>query len=125
MGLLAHLRAHMDKDRRHHPMLGRRTLTCTLFQAGEGPNSVPALARPPFDMRTLPGQTGPGAAPGFQLGTRVNGKVRDKLEAAPDADMEQIKAEALKLPSVVKHMEGKEVVKIIAVPGKLVNVVVR
>jgi acetylornithine deacetylase len=57
-GLLARLRAHMATDRRHHPMLGRRSLTCTLFQAGEGPNSVPALARLTFDMRTLPDQTG-------------------------------------------------------------------
>jgi acetylornithine deacetylase len=58
MGLLQHLRAHMDADRRHHPLLGRRTLTCTLFEAGEGPNSVAARARLTFDMRTLPDQTG-------------------------------------------------------------------
>ncbi len=58
MELLAHLRVYMAADRRNHPMLGRRTLTCTLLQAGEGPNSVPALARLTFDMRTLPDQTG-------------------------------------------------------------------
>jgi len=56
--LLAHLRTHMAADPRRHPMLGRRSLTCTLLQAGEGPNSVPALARLTFDMRTLPDQTG-------------------------------------------------------------------
>lgn len=58
MGLLAHLRAHMEANPRRHPILGGRTLTCTLFRAGEGPNSVPALARLTFDMRTLPDQTG-------------------------------------------------------------------
>jgi succinyl-diaminopimelate desuccinylase len=58
MGLLAHLRAHMEANPRRHPILGGRTLTCTLFQAGEGPNSVAALARLTFDMRTLPDQTG-------------------------------------------------------------------
>jgi acetylornithine deacetylase len=58
MDLLAHLRAHMASDSRRHPMLGRRSLTCTQLQAGEGPNSVPALARLTFDMRTLPDQTG-------------------------------------------------------------------
>ena len=56
---------------------------------------------------------------------QVNGKVRDKLQAAPNADMEQVKAEALALPSVAKHTEGKQIVKVITVPGKLVNVVVK
>jgi len=65
------------------------------------------------------------AAPSFTIVVQVNGKIRDRMETAPDADLEAVKAEALKLPSVVKHMEGKEIVKIIAVPGKLVNVVVK
>jgi leucyl-tRNA synthetase len=55
----------------------------------------------------------------------VNGKMRDKLEAAPNADMAEVEKAALKLPGVIKHMEGKAVVKIVAVPGKLVNVVVK
>ena len=41
-----------------HPLLGESTLTCTMFQAGEGPNTVPASARLTFDYRTLPPQTG-------------------------------------------------------------------
>ncbi|MHB8995632.1 MAG: leucine--tRNA ligase [Armatimonadota bacterium] len=56
---------------------------------------------------------------------QVNSKVRDKLEVTPDTDMEEIKAQALKLPGVVRHVEGKEIVKVVAVPGKLVNVVVK
>lgn len=56
--LLSHLRAHMDANPRRHAILGGRTLTCTMLQAGEGPNSVAALARLTFDMRTLPDQTG-------------------------------------------------------------------
>jgi leucyl-tRNA synthetase len=56
---------------------------------------------------------------------QVNSKVRDKLEVAPDTDMEEIKTQALKLPGVARHVEGKEIVKVVAVPGKLVNVVVK
>lgn len=41
-----------------HPLLGESTLTCTMFHAGEGPNTVPATARLTFDYRTLPSQTG-------------------------------------------------------------------
>ena len=41
-----------------HPLLGKSTFTCTMFQAGEGPNTVPASARLTFDYRTLPAQTG-------------------------------------------------------------------
>lgn len=54
----AYLRAYMKDDTRDHPMLGRRTLTCTMIEGGEGPNSVAAEARLTFDFRTLPDQTG-------------------------------------------------------------------
>ncbi|MCE5240284.1 leucine--tRNA ligase, partial [bacterium] len=56
---------------------------------------------------------------------QVNGKVRDKVEVPADTDMAQVQEQALTLPNVVKHTEGKQVVKVIAVPGKLVNVVVK
>ncbi len=59
--LIVFLRDYMRGDERFHPMLGGRTLTCTLLEAGEGPNSVPALAKLTFDMRTLPDQSGPEA----------------------------------------------------------------
>lgn len=56
--LIVHLRARMQADRRHHPLLGSRSLTCTLLEGGEGANTVPARARLTFDFRTLPDQTG-------------------------------------------------------------------
>lgn len=60
-GLLAHLKDYMAATQRSHPLLGRRTLTCTLMQAGEGANSVPSHAAMTFDFRTLPDQTGADA----------------------------------------------------------------
>ena len=56
---------------------------------------------------------------------QVNGKVRDKLEVPAGTDMAEVEQQALGLPNVVKHMEGKAVVKVVLVAGKLVNVVVR
>ncbi len=56
--LLAHLRAYAAGAPRNHPLLGGRTLTCTMIEGGEGPNTVPAHVRLTFDFRTLPDQTG-------------------------------------------------------------------
>jgi leucyl-tRNA synthetase len=56
---------------------------------------------------------------------QVNGKVRDHLEVAAGADMEALAAQAQALPGVVRHLEGKQVVRAITVPDKLVNIVAR
>ena len=41
-----------------HPLLGSATLTCTAFEAGDGPNTVPSRARLRFDYRYLPSEKG-------------------------------------------------------------------
>ncbi len=56
---------------------------------------------------------------------QVNGKVRDQLEVAVDADPEQVKAAALASTKIRKWTDGKHIVKTIYVPGKLVSVVVK
>jgi leucyl-tRNA synthetase len=55
---------------------------------------------------------------------QVNGKIRDRFTAAPETGKEELEQRALGLPGVLKWMEGKKVQKVIAVPGKLVNIVV-
>ncbi|MGU3401229.1 M20 family metallopeptidase [Brucellaceae bacterium D45D] len=56
--LVRHLRDYMSSHEREHDTLGRRTMTCTMMQAGEGANTVPGKAVLTFDLRTLPDQTG-------------------------------------------------------------------
>jgi leucyl-tRNA synthetase len=59
------------------------------------------------------------------LVVQVNGKLRDRIEApaeAPEADLLALARESEK---VRRHLDGKEIVKEIVVPGKLVNLVVR
>jgi len=54
---------------------------------------------------------------------QVNGKLRDKLEVAADADKETIEALALQTPGAIRNVEGKTIRKVIVVPGKLINIV--
>jgi leucyl-tRNA synthetase len=56
---------------------------------------------------------------------QVNGRVRDRVEAP--AGIEDAEAERLARDSeaVQRHTEGKQIVKVIVVPGRLVNIVVR
>ncbi|WP_374763154.1 leucine--tRNA ligase [Yunchengibacter salinarum] len=59
------------------------------------------------------------------LAVQVNGKVRDTLDAAPDADKAHIEQAALALEKVRRFTDGKTVHKVIVVPGKIVNIVVK
>jgi leucyl-tRNA synthetase len=56
---------------------------------------------------------------------QVNGKLRDRIEAAADAGEAELLALARASEKVRRHLDGKDVVKEIVVPGKLVNLVVR
>ncbi len=56
---------------------------------------------------------------------QVNGKLRDRIEAPAEAPQEQLLELARASEKVSAHLDGKEVVKEIVVPGKLVNLVVR
>jgi len=56
---------------------------------------------------------------------QINGKVRDRVEAAVDAAQEEIEELALQLPRVQELTSGKQIVKIIIVPKKLVNIVTK
>ena len=60
----------------------------------------------------------------IELAVQVNGRIRDKIEVASDADEETIKAEALKAEKAIPFIEGKTVRKVIVIKGSLVNIVV-
>lgn len=56
---------------------------------------------------------------------QVNGKLRGKLTVPASYDDERIEREALSLPKIQEKIEGKKIIKIITVSGKLVNIVVK
>ncbi|CAB5499946.1 Leucyl-tRNA synthetase (EC [Bathymodiolus thermophilus thioautotrophic gill symbiont] len=60
-----------------------------------------------------------------QIIVQVNGKLRAKLMINANADKAQVEAQALADENVVKFTDGKTIVKVIVVPNKLVNVVVK
>jgi leucyl-tRNA synthetase len=61
----------------------------------------------------------------YELVCQVNGKLRDRVTAATGADADELKELCRAAPNVRAHLDGKEIVKEIVVPGKLVNLVVR
>ena len=54
---------------------------------------------------------------------QVNGRVRDRLQVAPDLPEEELVARARESSRVRAHIDGSEVSRTIVVPGKLVNFV--
>ncbi len=55
----------------------------------------------------------------------MNGKLRARVEAAVDAPEEELLRLAVSTDAVRRHLDGKEIVKKVVLPGKLVNLVVR
>jgi leucyl-tRNA synthetase len=56
---------------------------------------------------------------------QVNGKLRDRFPVPVSISEDTAKKLALESPKVKPHLEGKQIVNAIYVPGKLVNLVVR
>lgn len=56
---------------------------------------------------------------------QINGKVRDKLFVNADCTKEELEAVALSSERVISLIDGKKVVKVICVPKRLVNIVVK
>ncbi len=59
------------------------------------------------------------------IAVQVNGKVRGKFEADKDADKEVVEKQAMELESVKKYTSEGEVKKVIVIPNKIVNIVVK
>lgn len=56
---------------------------------------------------------------------QVNGKKRAELTVAADASKDDLESLALNDEAVKRHLDGKTVVKVVVVPGRLINIVVR
>jgi leucyl-tRNA synthetase len=61
----------------------------------------------------------------FELVCQVNGRVRDRVPAPSGASREELEQLCLDTRGVRAHLDGHEIAKVIVVPDKLVNVVVR
>lgn len=61
----------------------------------------------------------------IEIAVQVNGKLRSRVFASPDAPNSELETLALADAKVQEHTDGKTVVKVIVIPKRLVNIVVR
>lgn len=61
----------------------------------------------------------------YEMVVQVNGKVRGKIEVSTDTSKEDMETLAKEIDNVRTHIDGKEIIKVIVVPKKLVNIVVK
>lgn len=80
--------------------------------------SVHQQAWPMYEEKAL-------AVDEVEIAVQVNGKVRDKLTVAVNMDKAALEEQAKVLPRVQEFIDGKNVVKVIVVPNKIVNIVVK
>ena len=61
----------------------------------------------------------------YEMIVQVNGKVRGKIIVLTDTSNEDMEILAKEIDNVKKHIEGKEIIKIITIPKKMVNIVIK
>ena len=94
-------------------------ITEEIWQVVFGNNeSIASEAWPCFDDNKTIEET-------FTLIVQVNGKVRGKIEVDSNTTEDEMKSLALSIDNVKAFTEGKEIVKVIVVPKKLVSIVVK
>jgi leucyl-tRNA synthetase len=59
------------------------------------------------------------------IAVQINGKLREKLDVPAGLPEGNLKEKVITLPGVSKRIEGREIVKVITVPDRLVNLVVK
>ena len=93
-------------------------ITEELWSCMEGKGSVHDARWPKFDRAAI-------VEDEVEIVLQINGKVRDKLTVPADIELQEMEKLALAQPKVVELTAGKTVVKVICVPKKLVNIVVK
>ncbi len=61
----------------------------------------------------------------MEIVVQINGKVKEKLTVAATADKQELEKIALENEKIKLLLDGKSVVKVVAVPGRLINIVVK
>ena len=87
-------------------------------QMNGGTSRLDAVEWPKYDEQYLVTDT-------VKIAVQVNGKLRGEVEVAKDADQAAVEQLALEQANVARFTDGKEIVKKIYVPGKILNLVVK
>ena len=93
-------------------------MTEEIYEGLGGKNSIHLLEWPKYEEKLAKAGT-------VTLVVQINGKVRDKIEADAELSKEEYEKTALESSRIKEMLEGKQIVKVITVPAKLVNIVVK
>ncbi|MBN2376551.1 MAG: leucine--tRNA ligase [Sedimentisphaerales bacterium] len=63
--------------------------------------------------------------PEVELAVQVNGKIKDKITVAANSDEESIRQKALNSIKILAETDGKEILKVIVIKNRLVNIVAK
>ncbi|MDD3419444.1 MAG: leucine--tRNA ligase [Candidatus Gastranaerophilales bacterium] len=89
-----------------------------LYSSFGGVGSIHEQAWPEFDESLAISQS-------ITIVLQVNGKIKDKIEVSPDIKNDELEKIALSNEKIKELTEGKTVVKVIVVPKRLVNIVIK
>jgi len=89
-----------------------------LWDRTDRPYSIHTQSWPQWDPELVEEET-------FTLIVQINGRVRDRIEVPMDIKEQRAKDLALASKGAMRHTEGKEIVKVVYVPGRLVSIVAR
>ncbi|HPI33668.1 MAG TPA: class I tRNA ligase family protein, partial [candidate division Zixibacteria bacterium] len=89
-----------------------------LWEMAGHDDSIFRSAWPVYDPEAVVGET-------IEIAVQINGKLRDTIRVARDADQKTVEAAALAGEKVAKFTEGKTIIKVIYVPGRILNIVVK
>ena len=93
-------------------------MTEEIYEGLGGNDSVHKLNWPEFDENLAKSST-------IILVVQINGKVKEKIEVDAESSKEELEMTALNSNRIKELTIGKEIVKVIVVPSKLVNIVVK
>ena len=89
-----------------------------MWQTLDGTKTLTEVSWPAYDEAALVKDM-------VEIVVQVNGKLKEKLNVANNLTREELEKTALSDDKVKALTEGKNVVKVIAVPNKLVNIVIK
>jgi len=93
-------------------------ITEELWEMLGNESSIAYESWPTYDEAKLVSET-------FEMVVQINGKVRGKIEVGSEATSEEMLEMAKTIPNVQNYLEGNEIVKVIAIPKKIINIVVK
>ena len=59
------------------------------------------------------------------IGVQINGKLRGEVKINTDEKEDSVKQKVINIENVQKYLDGKEIIKFIYIPNKIVNIIIK